>query len=116
MRTERLDLRVYRNADYFEDWQLNDTDGLPLDLTGDSIDLRIRAVAGQGQVLASGSIDIHDPVNGIFSVHISGFSLSEVAGPGEIVRLAYDLRVTYPDGIAAIPVAGQIILTPGATY
>ena len=116
MRTERLDLRVYRNADYSEDWQINDSDGVPIDLTGIAIQLFIRAAAGQGSVIATGTINLHDPVNGIFTANISGSSLSAVAGAGEVVRLTYDIRLTYSDGIKAIPVAGQIILTPGATY
>ncbi|WP_103728967.1 hypothetical protein [Novosphingobium sp. HII-3] len=116
MRTERLDLRVYRNADYYEGWQLRDSVGVPLDLTGVAMALSIRAVAGQGAVIASGEVDIYDAAHGMFTVKIDGAALASVAGPGEIVRLAYDLRVTYPDGVQAIPVAGQIILTPGVTY
>ena len=116
MRTERMDIRVYRNADYCEDWQLNDNDGAPIDLTGDTLELRIRANAGQGSVIAAATIDLHDPENGIVTVTIEGAPLSSVAGAGQIVRLAYDLRITYPDGIQAIPAAGHIILTPGATY
>ena len=116
MRTERLDIRVPRNGDYFEDWKLNDGSGQPIDLSGMSLDLRIRTVAGQGLVLASASITTADPGNGIFSVLISGASLAAVSGKSELVRLAYDLRLTYPDGIKAVPVAGQIILVPGATY
>lgn len=116
MRTERLDLRVYRNADYSEGWQINDTDNAPIDLTGCTLDLRIRAVAGQGAVIATGTIDVYDPAHGAFTVTIDGAALSAVAGQSEIVRLAYDLRITYAIGIQAIPAAGQIILTPGVTY
>lgn len=116
MRTEYLDIRVPRNGDYFEGWQLNDADGEPISLNGLALDMRIRAVAGQGNVLATAAITMSDPSLGIFTVRINGSSLASVAGQSEIVRLAYDLRVTYPDGVRAIPVEGQIILTPGATY
>jgi hypothetical protein len=116
MRTERLDLRVCRNADYFEDWHISDVDGAPIALASITLDLKIRAAAGQGAVLATGTINKYDAANGRFTVRISGSDLSAVAGAGEVVRLAYDLRATYPDGVKAIPVAGQIILTPGATY
>lgn len=116
MRTERLDIRVPRNGDYFEGWQLNDSEGNPIGLVGSPLDMRIRAVAGQGTVLATASIVIEDAANGIFTVRIDGTSLAAVSGQSEIVYLAYDLRLTYPDGIKAIPVEGQIILTPGATY
>lgn len=115
MRTERIDLRLYRNADYHEGWQLNDADGAPIDLTNCSLTLSVRAVAGQGAVIASATIDIYDPFHGVFTVHISGSAFGSVAGATEIVRLAYDLRLTYPDGVKTIPIAGQILLTPGAT-
>jgi hypothetical protein len=111
-----MDIRVPRNGDYFEDWQLHDSDDNPIDISDDTLELKIRAVAGQGSALASAVIDKHDPTNGIFSVRISGASLLAVSGQSEVARLAYDLRQTFPDGIQFIPVEGQILLTPGATY
>jgi len=116
MRTSLLDIRVPRNADYFEGWQLNDNEGVALDLTGDTLALSIRAVAGQGPVLASATINLFDPANGSFTVRIRGSDLSSIDGQSEVVTLAYDLRITYADGIQDVPVAGQIILTPGVTY
>ena len=116
MRTERLDIRVPRNAHYHEEWQLNDNVGAPLDLTDCTMELKIRRVAGQGSVIASAYLTLHDLPNGSFTVHIAGSDMAGVAGQSEIVRLAYDLRVTYVDGQLAIPVAGEIILTPGVTY
>lgn len=115
MRTERLDLRLYRNADYFEGWQLR-ADGEPIALGDATLALMIRAAAGQGAVIAEGVVDVFDPANGAFTVLIDGASLSAVAGEGEVVRLSYDLRLTYADGVQVIPVAGQILLTPGVTY
>lgn len=116
MRTERLDINVYRNADYQESWQINDDEGQPIDLTGCAVDMRIRAVAGQGLALATPSVTIADATHGVITILILGSSLASVPGQSEIVRLAYDLRLTYPDGVKAIPVEGQINLIPGATY
>jgi hypothetical protein len=116
MRTERLDLQVYRNADYHETWQLSDTDNLPIDLTNCTLELRVRAVAGQGPVLATAVITINEPAFGIFTVFIDGAAFSGQPGATEVVRLAYDLRLTYPGGFQHIPAAGQVLLTPGVTY
>lgn len=116
MRTERMDIRVYRNADYREGWQLGDEAGAPLDLTGCSMQMKIRAVAGQGSVIGSASVTMDDASLGIFTVRIPGSLFTYIPGATEIVRLAYDLVLTYPDGVKAVPVAGQIILTPGVTY
>lgn len=116
MRTETLDIRVPRNGDYNEEWQLSDNVNDPIDLTDVSLQLAIRLVAGQGAIVANAIINLHSPTTGQFTVRIDGTALTAITGPGETVRLAYDLRLTYVDGIKAIPVAGQIILTPGVTY
>lgn len=115
MRTERLDIRVNRNADYHEGWQLH-VKGEPIDLTGCTLELFVRYSAGQGSVLSQASFDIYDRANGLFDLLIAGDTFASVPGPAEVVRLSYDLRLTYPDGVKAVPVAGQILLTPGATY
>lgn len=115
MRTERQDLRVPRNGDYHEGWQLHVKND-PIDLTGCTLELFVRYSAGQGSVLSQASFDIYDRANGLFDLLIAGGAFAAVPGPAEIVRLAYDLRLTYPDGVKAVPVAGQILLTPGATY
>lgn len=111
-----LDIAVPRNAHYSQDWQLKDNEGNPLDLSGDALELKVRAVAGQGAVIAAADIDVHDPANGIFTVTLAGSQFVGVQGQSETVRLAYDLRHTFSDGIKYIPVEGQILLTPGATY
>lgn len=118
MRTERMDIRLYRNADYYEGWQLTDADGAPIALNAVSMEMQIKAAASDssGEILANADIDIVDPAQGIFTVRIDGADLSTVPGPKEIVRLAYDLRLAYADGVQAVPVAGQIILTPGVSF
>ncbi|QJR01711.1 hypothetical protein HH800_05590 [Sphingobium yanoikuyae] len=115
MRADRLDIRVPRNGDYHEGWQLH-SGGEPIDLTGCTLELFVRYSAGQGLVLSQASFDIYDRANGKFDLLITGSAFGSVPGPAEIVRLAYDIRLTYPDGVKAVPVAGQILLTPGATY
>lgn len=115
MRTERMDIRVNRNGDYNEGWSLADDDG-PIDLTGCALDLFVRTTAGQGAILYSAELAIVDAPSGEFDILITGSAFAGVPGAAEVVRLAYDIRLTYPDGVKAIPVEGQILLTPGATY
>lgn len=116
MRTERLDIRVPRNADYHEVWQLSDVDDAPIDLTTEALEMKVRSVAGQGAVVAEAQVEINDAAAGIFTVTISGSDFDEIDGEAEIVRLAYDLRMTSNDGVKTVPVAGQVILVPGASY
>ena len=110
-----LNLEVPRNGHYQQDWQLSDSDGAPLDITDVYIDLQIRAVAGQGSVLATASLDKPTPLEGKFTVTISGGDFSSVPGYGEVVALAYDLRQTFLDAITQVLVRGQIYLMPGVT-
>lgn len=104
-----LDIEVPRNGDYFQEWELADSDGVATDITGHVLELDIRALAG-GPPLASA--DIEQVSTTRFSVHINGPDLSGLDGETEIVRLAYGLRHTFPDGIVEVPVRGHVILTP----
>lgn len=116
MRTERMDIRVYRNADYNETWELRHSDNTAIDLTGVVAELKIRAIAGNSPVVSNGIVSIAEPLTGNMQITIKGENLSSFWGNSEIVRLAYDLRLTYIDGLKFIPVSGEIILTPGVTY
>lgn len=111
-----LDILVPRNGDYRQDWRLTDNEGEPIDLTGCSVQLDVRYVAGQGSVLTSATVDLHDPVNGTFTLSILGDDLADLPGPTEIVRLAYDLRVVDADGGIQVFPRGQVILVPGVTF
>lgn len=116
MRPERLDIRVPRNADYNETWEIHDIDDVPIDLTDCTLQMKIRRAAGNGTNLATASISITDAVNGLINIRITGASLAMVEGQNESVKLAYDLRLTYPDNVKFILSEGNVILTPGVTY
>lgn len=116
MRTGRLDIRVNRNGSYYEEWRLRSYDGQPINLTDLLIDMKVRATNGQGNVLATAEIVKLDAFDGAISVKLHGSQFSTVPMGREVVTLSYDLRITYPDGVKSIPVAGLILLTPGATY
>jgi len=107
---------VPRNGSYQQDWQLTANDGEPISLVGSELKMDIRPVAGQGDVIASASIDIHDAANGTFTVQIDGADFDAVPGETELVRLAYDLRHTFEDGVQHIYPRGQIQLMPGVTF
>jgi FlaG/FlaF family flagellin (archaellin) len=115
MAAAQIDLEVPRNGHYHEGWVLNDADRVPIDLTGHSLDLKIRAIAGTGSILSTAVIDIYDPVNGLFNITIDGSTLDSYGSTTEVLRLAYDLKHTYPDGIKQILTRGQILLVPEVT-
>jgi len=116
MRTERLDIRVNRNADYNETWQIFDNEGVPINITNMDVDMYVRLASGVGSVIAEAVITKNEPEVGIFTILLSGDSFNELAVLSQVDRLAYDIRVTYSDGVRAVPVSGLILLTPGVTY
>lgn len=113
----KRDLEIPRNADYFQEWRLLDPDGAessPIDLTGCTLELDVRAFAGEGVVIASATIDVVEATDGRFTVLIHGSDFAATGEPSTAVSLAYDLRLTYPDGVQRIPIRGHVIATPGA--
>lgn len=114
--TATMDIEVPRNGDYYMGWQLVDPDDQPIDLTGATLALQIRYAAGAGGApVASATFDTREDLAGRFNVKISGSSFTSVDGPMEIVRLAYDFRVTGADGIKIVETRGTLILAPGVT-
>lgn len=109
-----LDIGVPRNGHYFQTWALTDADGESAALTGHTIEIDIRAAAGSGAVLGSATIEILDP-DTAFSVLIDGSDFDAVGSLTEVVRLSWDLKHTFPDGIIEVPVGGHILLYPEVT-
>lgn len=111
-----FDIEVPRNAD----WRRNlavvaDASPDPIDLTGATIELSVKMRAGDPDPpIASATITPVSLVGGIFEVHLSGDQFDDVDGVNEIVRLAYDLKVTQ-DGDDNIIARGAIVLTPGVS-
>ncbi len=116
MQTNYLDISIHRNADYLQEWQFCDNDGTPIDISDISFSLKIRANSGQGSVIASAIATKTDSENGKIQFKIFGSSFSSIQGQGEVVKLAYDVVMTYSDGIKFVPVEGHVILVPGVTY
>lgn len=111
-----LDIEVPRNGDYFAGWTLRDQNtGEPLDVTGWTLAMQVRHVAGQGSVVASAQFSGRIDHAGYFDVLLLGSDFAAVPGGSEIVRLAYDFRATDADGVRVIETRGQIILIPGVT-
>lgn len=112
----RADIELQRNGDYRREYAIVDDDGAPLDLTGavHAFDVKVRA-GDPDPVLASATVTTVGPaVDGVVEVHLSGDQFAAVGGAQEIVRLAYDWKVTQ-DGDDNIIMRGYIVLTPGVS-
>lgn len=109
------DINVPRNAHYFEEWRLLDTDGTGLDLTDQTLEMDCRAIAGSGPVIASATISVVEATEGRFTVDWDGADFDGVSVDTEIVRLAYDLLRTDSTGTPTIDARGHIVLLPGVT-
>lgn len=111
-----FDITVPRNGDYFRTWQLVDVSGAPIDLTGHTLVLAVRAAAGEeGDPIASATITIEPLPHGMFDVLLHGADFDDVEGSMEIVNLAYDLKRTDPTGIITVELRGAVILKPGVS-
>ncbi len=112
---EPINLELQRNASLTQEVQLQDTAGGPLDLTGNTLSMKVRSRAGDtGSALATATISVIDAATGLISIYLAGSSLSAVPGAHEIVRLAYDLIVTR----ATVPIVvmrGTLALLPGVS-
>lgn len=112
--SSNLDIRVPRNGSYFQEWQLCDADGEPIQLGGSTLEMDARPIAGGGSVIASATLTLTIGDEGRFSVLWNGSDFAALGVPTEITRAAYDLKRTT-DGIPEIPISGHIILIPGVT-
>lgn len=108
----RLDIEVPRDGHYHEGWHLRDNAGADLNLTGHTITAVAQTASGTGPVIARAAIDLYDALHGHFNMTWTGTEFANADGLTEVVRLAWKLRDTAPDGITKDIVAGEIILTP----
>lgn len=110
-----FDIEVPRNGDFRRELAALDDAGVAIDLTGAVIELAVKLRAGDPDPpVASATVAPVDLPTGVFEVHLSGDQFDAVPGVNEIVRLAYDLKVTQ-DGDDNILARGAIILSPGVS-
>lgn len=111
----RLDIELPRNGDYRREYSIVDDVGAVIDLTGavHAYDVKYRA-GDPDPPLAAAEVTPVDLPNGVVEVHLSGDQFDAVEGTHEIVRLAYDWKVTQ-DGDDNIVAWGYVVLTPGVS-
>ncbi|WP_422057698.1 hypothetical protein [Sphingomonas sp.] len=110
-----FDIEVPRQGDWLKEIQLTDAEGNPANLTGCTIEWSARATAGAGSVLASATTSLIDGNEGLFSARWHGPDFDGFGIVTQPVRVAHDLKVTYPDGTIEVPVRGQLIIYPEVT-
>lgn len=113
--TGTLDIEVPRNGDYFAEWRMEDADGEAIDLTGHTLTMQARAVAGDVTVLATATIDLVEASDGRYSVLWHGSDFDDFGNIFQVSRASYDLKHTYPDAITMIPVRGHLLIMPEVT-
>ncbi len=116
MHPNHIDIAIHRNADYLQEWQFCDNQGQPINIDDIDFSMKVRENAGQGPVVVTADVVRTDVINGRVQFKILGAAFSAIEGQTELVKLAYDIVMTYSDGIKFVPVEGHIILVPGVTY
>jgi hypothetical protein len=135
MITETLDITGWRNAPFppYSYAFTDEEDAAPVDLTGYTAALDVRAVAGTGSALISldttvstsaDGIRFSDPTNGVLVIQVDQASMQAAwdaayaAGlmkAGETAPLVYDLRLEDSDGYAEVWLEGAFNIEAGVT-
>lgn len=134
----RETLQMYRNEDFQETWMIRDTDvvtetypdGTPVDLTGYTFAGAIRPNAGSSTLVlsipsdavssAATGIYIESPATmGQFTITVresaldTGYATAALGNSQGQTVMAYDIRMTAPDGTKTIIAAGDFIYDAG---
>lgn len=123
---ETVELIGRRNADFIEEYSFSE-DNVPVDLTGCSARMQLRLYGnapGSPLIdLATVSTDVQgvkfvDRVNGLIQVKINQANLAGL--PARVSTdsrssFAYDLRITWPDGVEDVFMEGAFVLKAGVT-
>lgn len=110
-----LNLEVPRQGDFVREYELLDQSNAPIDLTGHTLAWSAREAAGSGSVIASATIIVVEAVSGRFRAKWHGPDFDAVGEVTEIVRVAHDLKHTYPGGEIDVPIRGELIIYPEVT-
>jgi hypothetical protein len=78
-----VDITVYNDADFYRTFACQTVDGVPIDLTGGTMEMMLRRHATDVTVMLrlatdTGEIVIYDPVGGMFTVRITQAQLEEL--------------------------------------
>lgn len=124
---ETVTLTARRNATFAEEYDFTDETGAAIDLTGCTAKMQVRLYGNAPGSLATmlsvarGGIEgvwINDPANGKITVQINQSTLAAMptgGTPGAADVFAYDLMVTWSDGVEDCFIEGRFILNPGVT-
>lgn len=112
------DIHLRRNEALKENWAIVTDDG-PIDLTGCMIAGHVRSTLDNTVLIEAFVIEVTDAVNGELTLTLDaseGSALSAYGNPIQVACLPYDIRLTYPDNLPIVLVAGRIILSRGTTH
>jgi hypothetical protein len=125
---ETVTLTGRRNTPFAEEYEFTDETGAAFDFTNATAAMQIRLFGdAPGAALASllpvtvgtaEGVYMSDPANGKIAVLINESTLDALpaaATAGRADVFAYDLIITWSDGLQECLIEGQFILNPGVT-
>ena len=113
----RLDIALQRNEDWSRTLTLTDTDGVPIDLTGCTIEMQVREKLTQ-TLVATASVVMIDAAGGTVGVTLKaseGTPLGNYGSGIQIANLHTDVRLTDTFGTKVVLFSGVVILSRGET-
>jgi hypothetical protein len=113
----RLDIAVQRNEAFTATLVIADDNGVPIDLTGQTLAMQVKTKASSS-LLQAATIDVTDAVAGEITVTLpatTGNPLHTYGDPLLTYELPYDLVLTDVDAVPTALLAGYVILSRGVS-
>lgn len=109
-----FDIEVPRNGSDFREYQMLDASGVAIDLTGWTITAQARDTAG-GTVIATATVALVEPTNGIFSVKWLGSQFDAYGSAQAMAVAAIDIKAIDASSLPIAITRGTLYITPEVT-
>jgi hypothetical protein len=109
------DINVPRNGHARAMWHYTNQEGAPINLTGCTVQVVARSIAGAPTVLANAVASISSAPQGLIACVWNG---ADFDGYGNVMGeciASYDIKITHPDGFIDVPVHAHLYILPECT-
>jgi len=103
---------IDQGADFTTTLYINDSEGLPLDLTAYSVAAQLRKTYSSSEAVDFQASFSENRESGQIIISLNNIQTSNII-PG---RYVYDVILTAPDSIKTRVVEGSVIINPGVTH
>lgn len=122
MNAGELDIQIDQGADFILAFELEDSDGEPVSLSGATISGKIRLAPESAAAIVSFTGTINDGPNGEGQVSLTAAQTAAIdvddsgTGKRKLKKFVYDIEVLYSDGLKQRILQGLCLVSPEASY